>query len=280
LYGVETDFKRAIKLEFSIRGHSQRISTKDHPILHVAAGRSFAAAVLAGIGPVVWQEDDRVMDKHAGLRSARSIPVEYSIIGLTVGWHFLICLTEEGGVYRIDGLSEGSEFSVTPLQKFVGTQKFTSISGNFWKFGVLNPAGEVFIGDENTGMNDPPIVLPGLQRQGIVRLSWGDYHTLALCKDGSVLAWGKESDANGCLGLGYADKADAKTMNLVVGNEPTPGSYYIFTDEPRKVAFGENKVAVGIAANGWHSGALVVDSNQIYLRDQDTIIREGSLMPR
>jgi SCF-associated factor 1 len=178
------------------------MSTKDHPVLHVAAGRDFAAAVLAGIGLVVWQEDDRVMDKHGGLRSARSIPVEYSILDLTVGWHFLICLTEEGGVYRIDGLSAESEFSITPLKKFVGTQKFTSVSGNFSNFGVLNSAGEVFIGDDKTGMNDPPVVLPGLQCQGIMRLSWGDYHTLALCKDGSVLAWGKESNANGCLGLG------------------------------------------------------------------------------
>lgn len=200
------------------------------------------------------------MERQTELRPAKRIYFEHSVVGFMAGARFLVCLTEEGLVYRVDvsDLFGPSELSPILLNKFVGTQKFTSISGSLWKFGVFNSVGEVFIGDEKTNGNDSPIVLPGLQGQGIVSLSWGDFHHLALCKDGSVFAWGRELSANGCLGLGYADLAAAKDMNLVVENDT------IIVHEPRKVAFGENKFVVGIAAGGWHSGALVIDSNRIH----------------
>jgi SCF-associated factor 1 len=252
LYGVQTDFKSAIKLEFSIPGHSGRIRTKDYPVLLVAAGWDCAAAVLTGLGLVIWKEGHEFIDVTE-LRLARPAPLEHSIVGLMAAWGFLVCLTEEGFVYRIDGLFD-TNLSTTLLKKFVGTQKLTSVSGNFDQFGVFNSAGEVFIGTRLTRSDDSPVVHTSLQGQGIVSLSWGDYHCLALCQDGSVLTWGK---INGCLGLGDTDIASARDMNLVLENG------YIPTHEPRKLALGDNKFVLKIAAGGWHSGALVVDSNQI-----------------
>jgi len=269
LYFVQDNFKSALRLEFSIPGQDPKINTKDHPVLHLATGWDCAATVLKGLGLVVWQEGEEWPDKHDELRPAKLIKSEYSIVGLMAGWGYLVFLTEEGSVYRVDGLFTNSELSPILLKKFVGSEKFTSISGNLSQFGVFNSAGEVFIGNDRTRMNDLPLILPGLQRKGIVNISWGDWHALALLEDGSVLSWGKELRANGCLGLGYSDLAMAKSMDLEVENEFRPkseGGYDIVTNEPRKVAFGESEFVLGIAAGGWHSGALVVDSKQVDFR--------------
>ena len=46
-------------------------------------------------------------------------------------------------------------------------------------------------------------------------------------------------------------------VSRVVGNESMAGSYYVLSNEPRKVVLGQNELAIGIAAGGWHSGALM-----------------------
>lgn len=260
------------------------LPSKEHFVLHVAAGWSYAAAVLQGVGLVVWKTDipgngllpfdseghlsighiKERNDKARIITRTETIGNDsaYSsdIIGLMVGDGYLIYLTQAGTVHRVnvtDAIFDATDsLSSFLLEKFATTPKLCYLSGSYLHFGLFNTAGDVLIGNNNTQASSPPLMPTGLQHRGVIGISWGDWHALALCEDGSVLSWGKEFRLNGCLGMGYRDAEEARNMGLtIVGNE-------VSSVEPRKIAgFGgmEDKFAFCVAAAGWHSAALVAD---------------------
>ncbi|RXK35488.1 hypothetical protein M231_07266 [Tremella mesenterica] len=87
-----------------------------------------------------------------------------------------------------------------------------------------------------------PDPLPTLQEKNVIQVVSGDYHNVALTADGKVFTWGKGD--HGELGLGRTEYERMRTV-----------------DEPREVDFGEKVFAFGLAAAGWHTGALVLGKN-------------------
>lgn len=248
----------------------------------MSVGWHFAATVIKGIGLLVWKSDlsfplrDTMLNEQHPqnhqptrycaakkvIRAEESDGISsdlHAIIGLMVGEGFLIYLTEAGTVNRVNLDEEGfdsTRLTSYQLQQFAATPKLSYLSGSFYSFGLFNTAGDVLIGDFRTEQDSPPSIYPGLQRRGVIGLSWGDWHALALCEDGSILSWGKELRGNGCLGMGYSDFDDARERGLRVERGE------VYTLQPMRIqGFGgdEDKFAFCVAAAGWHSAALVAD---------------------
>lgn len=268
---------------------SADLPNKQHPVLHMSAGWRFGAAVIKGIGLVVWnsevsEEDRRIIrdtntetNKTHGLiernfRARRVIRTEevnadterardLEIIGLMVGDGFLIYLTHGGTVHRVNIVDES--FTNTnqpisfPLTQFTTTPKLSYLSGSFFHFGLFNTSGTVLVGSIDSLHESSPQIPEGLQNRGVIALSWGDWHGLALCEDGSILSWGRELSRNGCLGLGYRDLEHAREMGLQVQNNE------VSCREPRGIFGGVGGegdwFAFAVAAGGWHSAALVAN---------------------
>jgi SCF-associated factor 1 len=112
------------------------------------------------------------------------------------------------------------------------------------------------------------IVLPELQNRGVISIVLGDYHYGALLEDGKLLTWGQ---VNGC-GLG-------NPATLPVG---VPGGFKTEQDKiqnrrvlipnievPTEVRFDHGlkerreSFVFGVAAAGWHMGALVIDLGEV-----------------
>lgn len=89
-------------------------------------------------------------------------------------------------------------------------------------------------------MNEPDVV-PTLQGQGFNSIVLGDSHYGALTIDGKLLTWGNAD----CSGLGYSSTS--------VIHEPREVNFD-YEQSGRKRWF-----VLGVAAAGWHMGALVAD---------------------
>ena len=295
LFTVDLDFKYTAIVKLTTPDvTSPDLPSKEHSVIHMAAGWRYSAAVIKGIGLIVWEPTvpnrRETMVQLANVTSettfernwkARRIlrteevdtnnaSADLDIIGLMVGDGYLIYLTEVGTVHRVNITNEILASPTQPpsflLEKFTITPKLSYLSGSFFHFGLFNTAGDVLIGDVQTGSDTPPTIEEGLQHRGVIALSWGDWHGLALCEDGSVLSWGRELRKNGCLGMGYQSLDEAREMGLqVAANE-------VFGDIPRKVpGFGgeENNFAFCVAAAGWHSAALIADFKTPEVRKRD-----------
>jgi SCF-associated factor 1 len=260
----------------------------EHPVLHMSAGWRFAAAVIKGIGLMVWNsevagEDRRLIRRSNALlqrnrllnRNFKARQVmrteevgvepeqagDLEIIGLMVGDGFLIYLTHGGTVHRVNIVYESIDSPDQPisflLEEFAATPKLSYLSGSFFHFGLFNATGTVLVGSIDSMHTSNPQKPTGLQNRGVVALSWGDWHGLALCEDGSILTWGRELSGNGCLGLGYRDLDDAREMGLTISGT------VINCLEPMRIAgYGGEEAdyfAFGVAAGGWHSAALVAN---------------------
>jgi SCF-associated factor 1 len=85
----------------------------------------------------------------------------------------------------------------------------TEVQGSFRSFGIFKKSGEVIIADQgflhacNTrgaGIGLPPVI-PALQNTGVMQLSFGDYHYLALHSCGKITTYGVDPGRSGALGL-------------------------------------------------------------------------------
>ncbi|PNS19210.1 RCC1 repeat-containing protein [Sphaceloma murrayae] len=88
----------------------------------------------------------------------------------------------------------------------------TDVQGTFRSFALFLKSGEVLNGTQDL-VNDWKqdirsrtvtqfTRVPALQNTGVIKLAFGDYHFLALHKDGYITSYGTESQACGSLGLG------------------------------------------------------------------------------
>jgi SCF-associated factor 1 len=275
LYIVDVDFTDIGTVTLQSPDAPRSFPSKQHSVLQMASGWEFSAVVIKGIGLMVWKSqvpaEQRidVLENQTRNCKARLItrpelldtdPANFDIVGLMVGDRYLVYLTKAGTVHRVK-ISDNSLSAPNPPTSFILTQftaapQLSYLSGSFYNFGLFNTAGDVLLGGIDTKPNSPPIIVDGLQHRGVISLAWGDWHTLALCEDGSILSWGEELRANGCLGMGYEDLEMAMGMGLnVVLNK-------VSCPEPRKIkGFGgdEEKFAFCVAAGGWQSAALVAD---------------------
>ena len=280
LFAIDIDFDIVTTVTLSSPDVLPELPSKKHKIKHVAVGWHFAAAVFKGIGLMVWKTDVPYPQRGFNLQQPTSKTRDYKarkitrpevddehhsfeteIIGLMVGDGYLVYLTQSGTVHRVnlsdEAFNDESPILSFQLTNFITTPQLSYLSGSFYNFGLFNTAGQVLIGNHQTQASSPPFIPPALQNRDVIGLSWGDWHALALCEDGTILSWGKEFRSNGCLGMGYKDLLEARGMGLMV-----EGSL-VWNKDPRRIegfcGGKEDKFAFCVSAAGWHSAALVAD---------------------
>jgi hypothetical protein len=283
MFEVDIDFRYVSETRVISQDVGRELPSKEHPVIHFAVGWYHVAAVFKDAGLIVWNTDreaeerQRVIDAGE-VPSTRTFPghlidrtelpseeQNLDIISLMLGENYLIYLTHAGTVHRVDLPSDlTSPLLSAPLIHFTTTPKLSHLSGSFRHFALFNSLGTVLLGTNETTSNSPPTVPPSLQHRGVLQLISGDWHFIALLEDGSVIVWGTELSANGCLGMGYEDLDEARAMGLTVdGGE-------VIAREPVRVPFfeGGERFAFCVAAGGWHSAALVADFKvREYARD-------------
>lgn len=140
------------------------------------------------------------------------------------------------------------------------TAYFTKITGCYNSFSVFTNDGMVLLGNKATSEEDseePPIILPLLQKNRIIHVVMGDYHYLALNDEGDLFSWGNESSKCGCLGLGAKDDfVQNSDSNSVTDLGPGKG---MIVDKPTlvKPPTPEGKW-LAITASGWNSGGIYI----------------------
>ena len=186
--------------------------------------------------PSVVLVDDRLVPQTSyqhPQRRARDMSVEDEELGKTVGEvishvmleKYIVFLTDLGKVFAIrHATSATAQRGIFELHHFEPTEsddKMSDLQGAFRSFAVFNTGGDVVIGDQvlldrawartfeppRSGSTEEHAPLlperpPELQGRGVVSLAFGDWHRLALTKEGYILASGREPKACGCLGLG------------------------------------------------------------------------------
>ena len=204
----------------------------------VVGGWDRCAALISGIGIVVWRPPD-TLDTEIGpytpsLRVIRGtnyldkppkgIPAEAlaevqkhksigQVVDFTLGEGYLVFLTLTGRVFAVRFDQEFDQAVPVELVHFSspkGQSPVNRISGNFRRFAVLNKEGVVRLGDVDIVRNGvagktkriKPIRRPDFSSYKIVDIAFGDHHGLALTDEGEILSWGAESQMCGCLGLG------------------------------------------------------------------------------
>ncbi|PUU80788.1 regulator of chromosome condensation 1/beta-lactamase-inhibitor protein II [Tuber borchii] len=205
----------------------------------VVGGWDRCAALISGIGIVVWRPTDsrehipgpytpsvrvirgtNYLDKPpkgisaevlAGVQKHKSIG---QVVDFTLGEGYLVFLTITGKVFAVSGFDQ--EFDQAAPVELVhfsspeGQPPVNRISGNFRRFAVLNKEGTVRVGDVDIVRNSAegktegvkPIRRPDFASYKVVDIAFGDHHGLALTDEGEILSWGTESRMCGCLGLG------------------------------------------------------------------------------
>jgi SCF-associated factor 1 len=105
----------------------------------------------------------------------------------------------------------------------------------------IEPDSVVLFGRRNFSPMNEPEIFPTLQGREFDSIVLGDYHYGALTMDGKLLTWGNAD----CSGLGYSSTS--------------------VIHQPREVKFDYEQsgpkrwFVLGVAAAGWHMGALVAD---------------------
>ena len=143
---------------------------------------------------------------------------------------------------------------------------FVKVSSCYKSFVVFTDADQVLMGSgqpidgENRGVYADPIVVPELQGRNIKSVEIGDYHFIALTKDGEVLSWGTESRECGCLGIGSALQYIEHNDSIAV--EDLGAGRGIKLNKPAKVVSPGKGRWVSITAKGWHSGGIFIPSEE------------------
>ena len=169
----------------------------------------------------------------------------YGLVAVSTGEYHTVALRNDGTVWAwgMDSsgqLGNGGTANKTTMVQVSGLSGITSVSagayftlalrndGTVWAWGS-NSNGQLGIGTSGTSLQTTPVQVSGLSN--IVAISAGYYHGLALRSDGSLWAWGMNSD--GQLGDGTTTQRTA----------------------PEEVISGTVQV-VAVCAGGYHSLAL------------------------
>lgn len=254
-------------------------------ITKISCGWNLSACHIHEVGVVVWYTREAVSeDSH--LSNKLTANAKYVIIpgsnlftprDILAGLDYVLLIDRDGELACFDihaqGYSNG-RIAPTTVQKthYVNAFKnwlsqkkrsgqettYTKLSGCYNLFAVFASDGLVLIGKKEmtsaSSEDDSPLVIPELQNRGIIDVSVGDYHYLALTDKGELLSWGSEPALCGCLGLGSREaflrehpedlndsSNELKARRPVVVKSPNTDGEWL-----------------AIAAAGWHSAAVFV----------------------
>jgi len=218
------------------------------------------------------------------------------IVKIAAGEHFVVALTDRGHVLKLD-LPTSNEtelgqiiargnlqwdylprfcdvarvrtepgFRQQPKGPALEDLTVTHISAQFRTFVVYSTTGSsvVLLGKGQTTSEDAPTVVPELQNRNVISVVLGDYHYCALTSDGELFSWGKYS--NGALGLGGPAPSNHSQFTRIAApmlHQPRRPPQQD-ADVPTRVTFDHedgvrDRYVFGVAAAGWHCGALVID---------------------
>lgn len=102
-------------------------------------------------------------------------------------------------------ISQGDPSQATENLLVEDDRYVTDVQGSFRSFAVFTKLGQVLNATQDMLRQNTPIAftrIPALQNAGVISLAFGDYHFLALHKDGYITSYGTESEGCGSLGLG------------------------------------------------------------------------------
>lgn len=231
----------------------------------LAAGWTHSVAVKDGR---VWTWGDNAYGQLGQPDAGRALqprPVAGvdNVVAVSASWHTL-ALTADGQVYawgrntcgQLGNGRFGLEAKERVPAKVAGLADIVAVAAGWDHSLALTRTGDVYawgsrshgqLGDGVRETGRPaaaPVRVPGLN--GITAIAAGGQHSLALRKDGTLLAWG--SNWNGQLGNGkLRTGAHSATPQPVIG----PGGKGVLTN------------VTGIAAGGLHSVAVTGDG-QVY----------------
>ena len=205
----------------------------------VVAGWEYSSAYVPSTGIVYWKPvvnnsqdemldgihvEEKVIpgtaeeigsDPALSVRVLQHIVLEGFILWITSTSQFFACHLSESD-------TENSPFEIVGYGQ--SGHKFSDLQGSFRSFALFTESGEVLIGDtehvrrcyfaqqelrrghDRTALDEViravrrPI--PVLQHSSTIQIAFGDYHFHALLADGRILAFGKDPQSCGALGLG------------------------------------------------------------------------------
>ncbi|MFN8513450.1 MAG: choice-of-anchor D domain-containing protein [Thermomicrobiales bacterium] len=207
-------------------------------VVAITAGGLHAVALKSDGTLVAWgfDFDGQLGDGTPGNSQFNPVPVPVpgmsNVVAIAGGTYFTLALKSDGTVWAWgndaggqlgDGTINSPGQDATPGQ-VSGLSGITAIAAGAYHSLALKSDGTVFswgrdaegqLGDGTIGPTSPtPTVVPGLS--GIAAIAAGQYHSLALKNDGTVLAWG--SDASGQLGDGTVGSPTSRaTPQAVTG---------------------------------------------------------------
>ncbi len=209
-------------------------------VIAVAAGESFSLALRHDGTVVAWGDDAFGQLGRGATPSSTNIPVQVKGIGGV------------GVLTDVVAIAAGRHHSLALRS-----------DGSLVTWG-RNQAGQLGTGTIGDNRNVPVQILAarGLPFTRLIAVAGGAQHSLALRSDGTVLAWGSDSDGQ----LGNGDS---------VGNSSTPRAVVTSTGK------GALANIVSIAAGSVHSVAVAVDGTvSSWGANNDGLLGDGSAVPR
>jgi len=244
-------------------------------ITAIAAGADFSVALCADGTLAAWGYNGQGQLGNGALPTNSPLPVAVSTAGalsgrtavaISAGMHHALALCSDGAIVGWgDGTNGklgdgGSYFRSTPVQ--VSTASGTSVlhnrtvvrigTGKLSSFaicsdGTLAAWGDNLFATLGDGTGTPryspvAVITAGTPLAGrtVVSVSGGDYHTVVLCSDGTVVSWG-----NGYFGDGVHSSGTTKVVPTIAGT-PLVG-----------------RTVVAIAAGHDHTMALCSDGTLV-----------------
>lgn len=222
-------------------------------ILKIRAGWTLSSALVEGLGILVWKKRGAVTQwnqmspAHPVYADTELVPntEPEKITDYVVLDHTLIYLSD-GSLYKVE-LNSPTKTTME-LFKFNRMGRIVRINGCYNRFAAISTEGKVLLGSANSDRYEQPTAIRELQNHHIITVVAGDYHFLALDQDGNMYSWGRESQCNGCLGLGKLERIISSGEGRLTGAD-------LIVSKPVKVMTSGRVLAV--AAAGWQSAALV-----------------------
>ncbi|ODV97018.1 hypothetical protein PACTADRAFT_38733 [Pachysolen tannophilus NRRL Y-2460] len=260
-----------IKLKFMDPQTNVNLINERNIVTKIVAGWNISCCYILNVGIVIWFKRDSLKNNeprdtavNAHFKIVKDTGDLYGaskVIDFMAGESFIVFITAEGKLYKMDcsnpelldterpyPLNKFNQYLAKHSQVMSFPAKFKRLSGTFKTFAAFSDEDHVLIGHKDS--NDNVTVIKELQHKHCISVAVGDYHFLALLRNGDLLSWGLESQFCGCLGLGDSENIVSKYHGEVNGRSG------VRVNVPSKVDVNGGEV-LAIAAAGWQSCAIV-----------------------
>lgn len=260
-----------VKLKFQNAHGKDLVKDMGCKILKIAAGWGYSAALLHNLGLIYWKTrdslkeyDDEVIAHHTLVSETISTDYDNRVVDFIALENCIIYITYSGQIHKKQ-LDSTPAFPLTSFQNTLrsssnnndnNSSKFTKLTGSFQSFAVFSKNNShVFTGTNKVQSTTVPEIISEIQGGNCIDLQFGDFHKLALLKNGTLLSWGKQLDNCGCLGLGTNDHlVESGKARILEGHN----GISLEVTTPTLVELGKGKKVVGIACAGWQSSAIII----------------------